>query len=251
MEEGFDDLSQALNQRKKLAEKHSKDSEIYDFNAQGFHREICLMPDDTHNTLNMPWVFDHRHGEGLAHGAYDITKLDERILEGRITRDEVEALIKELYDCTHWIPAFPLDGRNSYGFMITAILAVWLLVFVILGFTHKVIGASGFLVICGSLLFAYVASWAAAYWVNNPIGDEYLTEREREFNRIVDLWNTKHQARDFKIEVGRYGAYLSLRFQSPVKKLGAFLMHFKRQHDKEKEQKKTKRGETGKDDDLF
>lgn len=51
MDDGFDDLNRRLTLRKSLIEKHSKDSEIYDFNAQNFHREICMMPDDTHNSV--------------------------------------------------------------------------------------------------------------------------------------------------------------------------------------------------------
>ena len=52
MDDGFDDLNRRLAQRKKLSEKHAQDSDIYDFNAQNFHREICTMPDDTHNSVN-------------------------------------------------------------------------------------------------------------------------------------------------------------------------------------------------------
>lgn len=195
-------------------------------------------------------MFDHHHfGEGLGHGAYDLTKVDPRILESRIKREDLEEVIQQLYKNSYWIPAFPLDGRSSYGATILALLGVWLLVFVILGATHKVLSASGALVICGTLLFAYVATWGAAYWVNNPIGDTYLTEREREFNTIIDEWNKKNADKEYKLETGRYGAYLCLRFQTPVKKLGAFLMHFKRQHDREKEKDKPKRSPT--QDDLL
>lgn len=100
------------------------------------------------------------------------------------------------------------------------------------------LSASSALVSAAALLFAYVASWGATHWVNNPISDTYLHEREREFNRIVDAWNAKHHDKDYKIEVGRYGAYLCLRFQTPIKKLGAFLMHYKRLHEREKENPK-------------
>lgn len=184
-------------------------------------------------------MFDHRHGDGLGHGAYDLTKLDESLIEKRIEKAEVEAVIQDLYKSEYWIPAFPLDGRNSYGATIIAILAVWLLVFVLLGATHRVLTASSALVAGGALLLAYLASWAAQYWTNGPISDSYLHEREKAFNQVVDAWNKAKKNHDCSLEVGRYGAYICLRFQAPVKKLGAFLMHIKRQHDREKEKPKT------------
>lgn len=147
----------------------------------------------------------------------------------------MEQVIYELYKNSYWIPAFPLDGRNSYGTTIVAILTVWLLVFFLLGATHRVISASAALVGGGALLLAYVASWGVTLWVNAPISDSYLHEREREFNTIVDAWNAKYHDKDFKLEVGRYGAFLCLRFQTPIKKLGAFLMHYKRIQEREKE----------------
>jgi hypothetical protein len=52
MDEGFDELSETLKLRQKLTEKHAKESEIYDFNGQSFHRELCLMPDDSHNSVS-------------------------------------------------------------------------------------------------------------------------------------------------------------------------------------------------------
>jgi hypothetical protein len=51
MDDGFDDLGRRLTLRQKLIEKLSKDDETYDFYAQNFHREICTMPTDTHNSV--------------------------------------------------------------------------------------------------------------------------------------------------------------------------------------------------------
>lgn len=180
-------------------------------------------------------MFDHKYGEPLGHGAYDLTKLDESLLENRIAKGAVEEVVYELYKNSHWIPAFPLDGRSSYGTIIVSILAIWLLVFMVLGATHRVIDSNGALITLGCLLLAYVVSWGLTHWVNSPISDSYLHEREREFNRVIDAWNSKHHDKDYKIEVGRYGAFLCLRFQTPIKKLGAFLMHYKRQQEREKE----------------
>lgn len=51
MDDRFEDLGRRLTLRQQLIEKHSKDDEIYDFYAQNFHREICTMPSDTHNSV--------------------------------------------------------------------------------------------------------------------------------------------------------------------------------------------------------
>ena len=160
----------------------------------------------------------------------------------------MEEVIHQLAKSDHWIPAFPLDGRNSYGTFILSILGVWLFVFIILGATHRVMSASSFMVLLGVLILAYVSTWALSHWVNNPMGDGYLTDREKAFSAIIDAWNAKKTDKDLKMEVGRYGAYLTLRFITPVKKLGAFIMHFKRLSDKEKAQDKAKRKNTQEED---
>ena len=44
-------LSEHLYRRRKLAETNAKDDDLYDFAGQCYHREICGMPDDTHNSV--------------------------------------------------------------------------------------------------------------------------------------------------------------------------------------------------------
>lgn len=199
-------------------------------------------------------MFSHQFGECLAQGSYDLTTLDERIIENRIPKEVIEGVIQDFHKTDHWIPAFPLDGRSSYGTFIVSILAIWLIVMMLLGATHKVLTASGALVCGGALLLAYVCSWGISYWVNSPISDTYLTEREREFNKIVDEFNKKNDAKDYKLEVGRYGAYVILRFNTPIKALGNFLMHSKRLQERDKEREKLKDQKTNtlqKEEDLL
>ena len=81
--------------------------------------------------------------------------------------------------------------------------------------------------------------------VNVPLSDNYLNERERNFNKVIDEFNERNAEKGLRIEAGRYGAYIALKFQTPIKKLGVFLMHTKKQQEKEKPRL------TQKDDELL
>lgn len=225
-------------------EKNSQDNDLYDFAGQCFHREICGIPENTHNTLYFPWIFYSMHGNPLGHGAYDMTVLDDKVLEGRVTRDEIEKVVYEMNKSAYWIPAFPNDGRAGHGMIIMLVLLIWVSVMSLLGATHKVIGLDAILYVAGALLLGYIIGIGGYYWANNSIGDTYLHQREKAFIDIAEAFNKDVKDKSCKIEIGRYGAYITLRFSSPIKQLGALLMEYQRvyKNQKQKDQEKQAHG---------
>lgn len=176
------------------------------------------------------------HSTALGHGAYDLTVLDEKVFDKQVSSEEIEKVIYELNKSEYWIPAFPNDGRASNGCLIIGVLLFWVAVFLILGGIHQVTSISSNVVTVCVLLLAYIAAKGAYYWAHNPIGDEYLMKREKAFIDIAERFNSENAEKSFKIEVGRYGAYIALRFSAPVKKLGAMLMHYQRTYKHQKEE---------------
>lgn len=172
----------------------------------------------------------------LGHGAYDLTVLDEKLFGKQVSSEEIEKVIFELNKSEYWIPAFPNDGRASNGCLIMGVLLFWVSVFLILGGIHQVMGTSSILVTACVLLLAYIAAKGAYYWAQNPIGDEYLMKREKAFIDIAERFNSENAAKSFKIEVGQYGAYIALRFSTPVKQLGSMLMNYQRTYKHQKEE---------------
>ena len=47
----FSNLSVTLCQRRIQMEKNSKENDLYDFAGQCFHREMCGIPENTHNSV--------------------------------------------------------------------------------------------------------------------------------------------------------------------------------------------------------
>lgn len=169
-------------------------------------------------------------------------------MDGKVTREEIEKLIYELNKSEYWIPAFPNDGRTSHSWIIVTVLCIWLFLFLFLGGTHQVTGLAAFLVTAGALLLAYLLAVGAYYWAHNPISDIYLNKRERAFIDVVEKFNTANSDRDFKVEVGRYGAYIALRFNAPIKQLGAMLMNYHRVYKQQQSKAEAKKQE---DNDIF
>lgn len=176
----------------------------------------------------MPWVFYDVAVSPLGHGAYDLSMIAEKVLEGHVDIEDVEKLVYEMQKSEYWIPAFPNDGKMPSGLVILVILGLWLALFLVLGGIHLVIGLSSILLTAGALLLAYVWSWASYYWIHSAIGDEYLIKREKAFIGLAERYNSANLEKNFKVEVGRYGAYIALRFNAPIKKLGALLMLYQR-----------------------
>lgn len=174
-------------------------------------------------------------GSCLGHGGYDLSMLDDKVLEGQVTREEIEKVVYEMQKSEFWIPAFPNDGKAASGWIIVMVLGLWVSVFLLLGGIHQVLGLSAFLVTAGALLLAYVISVGAYYWAHNDIGDQYLTKREKSLIDVAEKFNAENSSRGFKIEIGRYGAYIALRFGTPIKQLGAMLMQYQRIYKKSKE----------------
>lgn len=161
--------------------------------------------------------------------------LDEDVLEGKAFKDEVEKVIYEMQNTHYWIPAFPNDGRTSYGWVIVVALSLWLGVFLFLGGAHHVTGLSAIIYTAGACLLAYLIGFGAYYWAHNPIGDKYLIKREKTLIDVAEAFNIAKLDREFKLEVGRYGAYIALRFSTPIKQLGALLLQYHRVYKKHKE----------------
>lgn len=172
----------------------------------------------------------------LAHGAYDLSALDERILDGRIQRKEIEKVVYEMQKSEYWIPCFTSDGRAGHGYVIAVVMALWIVSMLALGGFHNVIGLTCLLVSSAFTLLACFAAWGISVWVSEPLRDTYLNQREKNFTNVVEQFNNQKQGQGVKLEVGRYAAYLILRFSLPIRDLGVVMMHYARLRTQKKEE---------------
>ena len=179
---------------------------------------------------------------------------NETLVEKRVTFEELSELFNELVKSHFWIPKFPIECRKHYGFMISLFVLLWVGVFLLIGGTHYVLGGAAFLAGGGALLLGIIVAQFGSYVMNSTLEESYLHDREKDFMKICDSWNLKYKPKGLQIEVGRYGAYLTLEFKKSCNSLGKFLMKatkIKSAMQTLKEEKQALRLEVGQDADQY
>lgn len=174
--------------------------------------------------IHFKWIYSYGIFDPLGHGSYDLLNYNEGLVDNRVTFDELSELFNELSKSAFWIPKFPGESRQNYGFLISVLLLLWVTVFLFLGGTHSVIGGFAFLAAGGALILGLISAKLASMLINGTLEESYLHEREKDFMKISDRWNDKFKSRGLHIDVSRYGAFLTLELKQPADKLGKFLM---------------------------
>ena len=150
----------------------------------------------------------------------------------------IEKFFYQLQKSEFWIPCFTSDGRENHGAIIAMILCVWLLAILLLGGFHRVIGVTDAIIAVSVTLLAYVMSIGISYWANDPLGVGYLKLRQNSFQEAARNFNSEHQGKGVQMEIGRYGAYIGLRFDSPIRDLGVMISQYKKLYNERKEKEK-------------
>ena len=194
--------------------------------------------------MHFPWRIDRSLLDAVGHGSYDLNNYNERLAGGKVTLEQLRDLFDSLMASPYWIPTFPVEYRESYGIIISAVLILLLVVLLIVGGINRAAGVLGVFVCLGTLLVAFLAGRILSYFIHQRLEESHLKAREAAFADICSDWNRRHSQLGVTADPGRFGAYIRLQFNHSLEEFGKYLMFMIRQKElaeqKEAKQRKMK-----------
>lgn len=149
---------------------------------------------------------------------------NETLVDNKVTITELNELFTSMYDSTHWIPTYPDEFREHWGTTISIAVFVFVALMLFIGGIQKVCTLTSLFFSVGTMIVVFILGKLIGGYIMSSKGQTYLIERERIFTQLCDDWNEKHKSTGVHAETGKYGAYIIIQFNTPLKTMGKFLM---------------------------